>query len=254
MASTSALRKAPDVIGLDLNALRSLRHCLEEGERPDRAMLIEWGCQLLARLDEAHSRGLACGPLDEDGVIVLPDGRLAITGWVPLGEDYTVRKDLLAVGGLLRRLAFAGAVRSGRGPGFRDPLVKVLARATFADPAAGYGSAAEMAEALREAGGSAARGRPLPPPPAGGARVAALPGPGVRRGVRPAGADPAPPDEDALWRALLLMVASLLLMTLLLVAGGFYLDLRSEAPQKEKTRASSRVSTPPRSPISVSKS
>jgi hypothetical protein len=220
MAATSAIRRLPDVIRLDLNEGRSLRDLLEAGERPDRARLVEWGRQLLERLGQAHARGLACRRLDEDTVFVAPDGRLGITGFVPMtGEIYTAWNDLHAVGGLLRRLAFAGALRS-------DPLFKVLARATCADPVTRYGSAAEMSEALRETekARAGARGRCSA---SGLARVAEFPGPAARRGARPAAVEPAPAadDDDTLWRALLLMVA-----------GEFFLE-------KKNPGVSARVST-----------
>ncbi|MFL6233948.1 MAG: hypothetical protein ACJ76N_12505, partial [Thermoanaerobaculia bacterium] len=128
-------------------------------------------------------------------------------------------------GCLLRRLAFA-SLRGGRGPGARDPLVKVLARATFPGPGARYESAAEMAEALREAGKAEVRTGPrrLERPPGAGARVARFPGASSPR--RPSGLDAprAPVEEDgALWHALVLLVTSLLLMAFLLVAGAVIL-------------------------------
>ena len=191
---------------------------LAEGERPDRTALIEWGGQLLEILAEAHAEGLLHGHLTEDEVFLVPSG-LLLTGFAPQEPDdpCTVQSDLYAAGCLLRRLAFAASLRSGRGRlGPRDPLVKVLARATFADPAARYQSAAEMAEALREAGRAvvASGPRSLDRPRGAGSRVAEF---SPRR--------PSPPrqernlEERELWQALVLMVASLLLMTLVLSTG-----------------------------------
>ncbi len=205
---------------------RSLREVLAQGERPDRATLIDWGTQLLEILAEAHAEGVLYRYLTEDEVFLTQEGRLFVAGWGspgPLpGEPYTVQTDLYAAGCLLRRLAFA-SLRGGRGPGARDPLVKVLARATFPGPGARYESAAEMAAALREAGQAEVRTGPrrLDPRSPGAARVARFPGTSARRPSLPEAAPPpssAEPD-GALWHALVLLVISLLLMTFLLVTG-----------------------------------
>ncbi len=197
---------------------RSLREVLAEGERPDRTTLVDWGVQLLEILAEAHAEGLLHRHLTEDEVFLVPAG-LLLTGFGPPepGDPHTVQSDLYAAGCLLRRLAFAASLRGGRGRlGPRDPLVKVLARATFAGPAARYQSAAEMAEALREAGRAvvACGSRSLDRPRADGSRVAefaprrpSLPRPGRN------------PEEREIWQALVLLVASLLLVALVLTTG-----------------------------------
>jgi hypothetical protein len=191
---------------------------LAQGERPDRTALVDWGVQLLEILAEAHAEGLLHRHLTEDEVFLVPAG-LLLTGFGPPepGDSYTVQSDLYAAGCLLRRLAFAASLRGSRGRlGPRDPLVKVLARATFADPAARYQSAAEMAEALREAGRAvvASGPRSLDRPRGADSRVAEFsprrPSP-PRQGQNP--------EERELWHALVLLMASLLLMTLVLTTG-----------------------------------
>lgn len=231
----------------------TLRALLARGERPDRSTLVDWGCQLLEILNEAHAQGVLHRHLGEDEVIVTPEGRLVLAGFgltqlvfhpqtaTPpeqlAGDPCTPQGDLYAVGSLLRRLAFAGAICGGRGGGrgrdgrdrrrglgSRDPLLKVFARATSPDPAARYESAAEMAEALREAGRSYAGVSPRRREEGGGpgGRVAVFPG----IPPRPAATVPASPagiqEEDGqrdLWRWLVLLVASLLLMTAALATG-----------------------------------
>ena len=147
----------------------SLRDWLAEGGRPGCALLAEWGCELLEALEEAHRAGILHRHLGEEEVFVTPEGHLLLTGFgltqlafdplVPLspeqlgGDACTRQSDLYAVGSLLYRLAFVSGIKHP-GPACgagRDPLLKVVARATFSDPAARFGSAAEMAEALREA-------------------------------------------------------------------------------------------------------
>ncbi|HEX6864982.1 MAG TPA: protein kinase [Thermoanaerobaculia bacterium] len=220
---------------------RSLREVLAQGQRPDRALLLEWGCQLLEILEEVHEEGILHRHLSEDEVIVAPEGHLVITGFgltqlvfdpavAPPpeawdGEPCTRRSDLHAVGMLLRRLAFSGALRGGAA---RDPLLKVLARATCSDPAARFGSAGEMADALREAGRAGAglmarprRGRSAgQETPAEPLRLAA-PVPLPMR-FRPAKA------EEDVWRALLLLGASFLLLAFVLTTG--WLLIAAPAP------------------------
>ena len=217
----------------------TLRELLARGERPDRSTLVDWGCQLLEVLAEAHAQGVLHRHLGEDEVIVTPEGRLVLTGFgltqlvfhpqtaAPpeqlAGEMCTPQSDLYAVGALLRRLAFAGAIHGGRGLGSRDPLLKVLARATSLNPAARYESATDMAEALRKAGRSYAG---VSPRRRGDGtttgRVASFPGVPPRPA---AGAEPSSGlQEDGrneLWGALVLLVGSLLLMTAILATGCF---------------------------------
>jgi hypothetical protein len=206
---------------------RSLREALAHGERPGRTTLIDWGTQLLEVLAEAHGEGFLYRGLTEDDVFLTPEGRLLLAdggspGPLP-GEACTPQNDLYAAGCLLRRLAFA-TLRGGRGPGARDPLVKVLARATFPGPGGRYESAAEMAEALREAGKAEVRSGPRRLDAPSGARVAKFPGPSPQRPSGPDAPPRAPSGEDgALWHALILLVISLLLMAFLLTAGGFIL-------------------------------
>jgi len=155
------------LVAFELVEGQTLHELLAKGARPDRAQLIDWGCQILEALQEAHAEGLLHRHLGEDAVLVTPEGQVVLTGFgltqlvfdplaaVPpeqrMGEPMTPQGDLYAVGSLLRRLAFAGRLKSGGGvecPNGLDPLLKVLARATSSDPRARYRSAAEMAEAL----------------------------------------------------------------------------------------------------------
>jgi hypothetical protein len=198
---------------------RSLRDLLAGGERPDRETLVDWGSQLLQILAEAHAGGLRHRHLTEGEVFLTRDGRLILSGLGPPGP-FPGGDDLYAAGCLLRRLAFAAGLRRGRGPGARDPLFKVLARATFADPAARYQSATEMAEAFREAGRTAVEaGRRHRVHPGGaGARVTKFPGPSLR----PSAA--ASWMEDGAWHPLLLLLIALLLMAFLVATGWFIFD------------------------------
>jgi serine/threonine protein kinase len=233
----------------------TLRELLARGERPDRSTLVDWGCQLLEILDEAHAQGVLHRHLGEDEVVVTPEGQLVLTGFgltqlvfhpqtaTPpeqlAGDPCTPQGDLYAVGSLLRRLAFAGAIhregshggRKGygrQGLGSRDPLLKVLARATSPDPATRYESAVEMAEALREAGRSYARVSPRKGEGAAG-RVAVFPGvpqrpaaivpPGPAGIQELAGLQAGEDGQNDLWRSLVLLVACLLLMTVVLATG-----------------------------------
>jgi serine/threonine protein kinase len=252
---------------------RTLHALLAQGERPDRVALVDWGCRLLEILAEAHAQGILHRHLTEDEVIVTPQGRLVLTGFgltqlafhppaaAPpeqlAGELYTPQGDLYAVGCLLRRLAFAGGVcgsrgsRGGprrRGLGARDPLLRVLARATSLDPEARYESAEEMAEALREAGRTEAapalrHGKVEAAPDSGPlGRVAIFP---QRFQKPPQPSVPQPPpsssvqEEDGqggdLWRALVLLVASLLLMSFVLTTGWLLLADGGTRPGAEPT-------------------
>ena len=224
----------------------TLREMLLQGTRPDRAQLIDWGCQILEILGEAHAAGILHRHINEEEVVVAPEGHLVLTGFglthlvfdpivsMPpeqlAGEPYTSRSDLYAVGSLLRRLAFASAWRSRLGSrvvGSRDPLLKILARATFPAPAARFASAAEMADALREASRAAVQGPvavPGPGRPAAEVAVIERSRP-VRRPQPVRSPSPqAPPrtEEDEAgdrWYALLLFAATVLLMLLVIAAG-----------------------------------
>ncbi|HZF09087.1 MAG TPA: protein kinase [Thermoanaerobaculia bacterium] len=140
---------------------RTLDESLAAGLQPDRDRLLDWGCQLLDVLAEAHGHGLLHRHLGEGEVIVGPAGHLAVTGFgltrmsfeptarlapeVRAGSPASRWSDLYAVGALLRRV-----VRGERGPRLApdDPLLRILARATAFHPADRFGSAAQMAEEL----------------------------------------------------------------------------------------------------------
>ncbi|HYX24910.1 MAG TPA: protein kinase [Thermoanaerobaculia bacterium] len=226
---------------------RTLHELLAQGERPDRATLIDWGSQLLEILAEAHGEGILHRHVAEDEVVLTPEGHLVLTGFGltqlvfdPLltlppeqlaGELYTVQSDLYAVGSLLRRLTFAGSLRSHGGLGARDPLLRVLARATCQEPTARFASAAEMAEALREAartdGGSGAR--PRLQPAGAEARVEVFPGLPRPVALAPARRRSEAGEEGDHRLALLLLAATLLLMAFVLATGWFLLS-RDGAP------------------------
>ena len=234
MPATSVIRRAE----VGWSGGRSLRELLAGGERPDRKTLVDWGCQILDVLAEAHARGVLHRRISEDEVIVTPEGRVVLNSFGPrrmffvprvlpppeqlAGELYTVRSDLYAVGALLRRLAFAGALHGGRGGlRSRDPLLKVLARATYVDPGGRYESAVEMAEALREAGRAEVgnRFRQRAPIAASVARVTPFPGAPLRLLPVPS-AKPRLRDRlDAERWKLLLAVVSLLVATFVLTTG-----------------------------------
>jgi len=232
----------------------TIHDLLAARQRPDRALLIEWGCQLLEILGEAHAEGIVHRHVSEEQIVIAPEGHLVLTGFgltqlffeplTPfppehlLSEPLTPQTDLYAVGLLLRRLAFASSLKGGgAGATGRDPLLKVLARATFPDPATRFQDAAEMVEALRQAGRIAgpaavpspsshsARREPLaqvvqgpvpvPPPP-----VATLP---------PRSHPAAEPRDDDDRRFALLLVAAALLLMLTVIAAGWFLIGRSGA-------------------------
>jgi serine/threonine protein kinase len=223
----------------------TLHDLLASGERPDRARLIDWGCQLLAILGEAHAEGLVHRHVSEDQIVVTPQGQLVLTGFgltqlffetlTPsppeplLSEPFLPQADLYAVGVLLRRLAFLSGLKgvgvSGLG---RDPLLKVLARAAFPDPATGFQNAAEMAEALRLAGGldapAEAGGDPAPPVQRK-ARIRAVPSisPSATVSSLPVlpASTPAPSEKEDRRFALLLVAAALLLMLTVIATGWF---------------------------------
>ncbi|HKI01434.1 MAG TPA: protein kinase [Thermoanaerobaculia bacterium] len=257
---------------------RTLHELVAEGERPDRETLVDWGSQLLEILAEAHAQGILHRHISENEVIVTPEGLLVLTGFgltqlvfdpqtapppeQAAGELYTTQSDLYAVGSLLRRLAFAGALRCGRGSlGVRDPLLRVLARATFIDPAARYESASEMAEALREAGRRAAGAAPRRGRPAAGSvcRVASFPGGPLRLvepPAAPSGAASQPradEEEGALWQALALLVVSLLLMTFVLTTSWILLSRNGTRPASGATARPTPRAGPAPPPVALSR-
>ena len=224
----------------------TLHDLLSQGGRPDRALLIDWGCQLLDILGEAHAEGIVHRHVSEDQIVVAPEGHLVLTGFgltqlffeplTPfppeqlLSEPFTPQTDLYSIGLLLRRLAFASGLKSG-GSGGRDPLLKVLARATFPDPATRFQDAAEMAEALRQAGRHGAPGvrsslsgrapeRPVQGPVlVQPAVIATIPSRPPRSGPVPE-----PTEDDDRRFALLLVAAALLLMLTVIATGWFLID------------------------------
>jgi serine/threonine protein kinase len=228
------------LVAFELVEGQTLHELLAKGVHPDRAQLIDWGCQILEALHEAHSEGLLHRHLGEDSVLLTPEGQVVLTGFGltqlvfdPLtalspeqltGEPLTPQSDLYAVGSLLRRLTFASRLKSGggvAGSNGRDPLLKVLARATFPDPAARYRSAAEMAEALRQAG--RARSVLSPPGLRGVPRETAEPQftAAVTPFPSPSRAQPeSAEDGDRRW-ALLLLAVTLLLMLSVIATGWF---------------------------------
>lgn len=237
----------------------TLHEFLARGGRPDRAVLIDWGCQLLDILAEAHAQGILHRHITEDQIVLSPDGNLVLTGFGltqiyfdPLTtfppvhratEICTPQDDLYAVALLLRRLAFASGLKSSGVPG-RDPLLKVLARATFPDPATRFQDADEMADALRSAGrvaGAAARRDPAAPRDAAPAAVHTLP-------VRFAPAPDPEPDENGDRKFALMLVAAALLLMLTVIAAGWLLI----APASSKD--ASVVPPIPAAPVSASSS
>ena len=245
----------------------TLHDLLARGERLERARLIDWGCQLLDILDEAHAQAILHRHIGDGQIVVAPDGHLILTGFGltsiffdplttfppkhALDEPCSVSTDLYAVGLLLRRLAFASG--KSRGSTRRDPLLKVLARATWPDPAARYQDAAEMSEALRQAARAneatqssgvlreaaaapAARELVGPQRPS----VAALP---VRSGARTSEESG---NEER--RFALLLVATALLLMLSVIAAGWLLVGQGPLPRTGLVPASSPMEGPPLSP------
>lgn len=231
---------------------QTLHELLAQGARPDRGQLIDWGCQILDILAEAHAEGLLHRHIGEDSVLVTSEGEVVLTGFGltqlvfdPLtalapeqlaGEPLTPQSDLYAVGSLLRRLTFASRLKSGGGvvgTNGRDPLLKVLARATFPDPAARYRSAAEMAEALRQAG--RVRGSAVTAPgPRAVPASAVTPFP-ISQPARSEESE----DGDRRW-ALLLLAVTLLLM-LSVIATGWFLIGGDNLPETQGAAKTSRI-------------
>lgn len=217
----------------------TLHDLMIQGKRPNRGLLVDWGCQLLDILAEAHAAGIVHRHVSEDQIVVTPEGRLVLMGFGltqihfdplavfpperSLGEPLTPQSDIHAVGLLLRRLAFASGLRGERGPGAprRDPLLKVLARATFPNPAARFRDAREMADALRQAGRTGAPARAPRP-----VRSASRPEPQRMIARLPTRLRPEPSKEAQEGRedrrlALLLVTAAVVLMLMLIAAGWF---------------------------------
>jgi len=231
----------------------TLHDLLARGDRPDRARLVDWGCRLLAILAEAHAEGIVHRHVSEDQIVVTPEGHLILTGFgltqlffeplTPcppehsLSEPFTPQTDLYAVGLLLRRLAFLSGLKGGGvSSQGRDPLFKVLARAAFPDPAARFEDAAEMAEALRLAGGleaPAEAGSNPAAPAQRKAQVVAVPSPAPAAAVSilpalPASTLASNENEDRRF-ALLLVAAALLLMLTMIAIGWFLIGRGSTA-------------------------
>jgi serine/threonine protein kinase len=251
---------------------QTLHELLTKGVRPDRAQLIDWGCQILEALHEAHAEGLLHRHVGEDAVLLTPEGQVVLTGFGltqlvfdPLtalspeqltGEPLTPQSDLYAVGSLLRRLTFASRLKSGggvAGANGRDPLLKVLARATFPDPSARFRSAAEMAEALRQAG----RARPAPVVPSPGPRSLLEPGSGERVELAKHGSTAvtqfptaarlrmeSAEDGDRRW-ALLLLAVTLLLMLSVIATGWFLIGGDTTAESAGAARSAIQPSPGP---------
>lgn len=231
----------------------TLHDLMVQGKRPNRNQLVDWGCQLLDILAEAHAEGILHRHVSEDQIVIDAEGRLTLMGFGltqihfdplaafpperSLGEPLSPQSDLYAVGLLLRRLAFASGLKTGRAGGSpqRDPLLKVLARATVTDPAARFRDAREMSEALRQAG-------------RGGSPLLARP---ARQGSRPAEAPVRPhpiarlntrseltatekEEQQDRRLALLLMTAALVLLLIVLAVGWLLIggrkDLRPAFP------------------------
>ena len=217
----------------------TLHDLMVQGKRPNRGLLVDWGCQLLEILAEAHAAGIVHRHVSEDQIVVTPDGRLVLMGFGltqihfdPLaafpperspGEPLTPQSDLYAVGLLLRRLAFASGLRGGARPG------SAAARSAAQGAGAGH---------LPQSGGALPRrprdGRRAPPGGAcrsPGARAApgalhrAVPIPGRSSpGSRPRPEPPKAVQERSgrtgSWR-LLLVTAAVVLMLMLIAAGWF---------------------------------
>lgn len=224
----------------------TLHDLMLQGRRPNRGLLVDWGCQLLEVLAEAHAAGIVHRHVSEDQIVVTPEGRLVLMGFGltqihfdPLaafpperspGEPLTQQSDLQAVGLLLRRLAFASGLRGERGPGAprRDPLLKVLARATFPNATARFRDAREMADALRQAGRAGAPAQPVRP-----VRSIARTDPRpilARLPARPQAPETVQEGAEDRKLALLLVTAAVVLMLMLVAAGWFLIGRDAVQP------------------------
>jgi len=229
----------------------TLHDLMVQGKRPNRGLLVDWGCQVLEILGEAHAAAIVHRHVGEDQIVVTPDGRLVLTGFgltqihfdslpvVPpelsAGAPLTPQSDLHAVGLLLRRLAFASALRAGRGAGEprRDPLLKVLARATFPNPVARFRDAGEMADALRQAGraGASEPAAPRPVRSVPHANPAPLKPIIAKLPSRPEPARETEESKEDDRKLALLLVAAAVVLMLMVIAAGWLLIGRDGAAE-----------------------
>lgn len=259
---------------------KTLHELLGQGVRPDRAQLIDWGCQILDVLGEAHAEGLLHRHVGEDSVVITLEGQVVLTGFGltqlvfhPLtalspeqlaGEPLTPQSDLYAVGSLLRRLTFASRLKSAGavvGSNGRDPLLKVLARATFPDPSMRFRSAADMEDALRQAGrvrpAMAPKPKMLASPAASNPAAPEVPVTPDTARFETASVTPFPvmvrtlPSEeteegDRRW-ALLLLTVTLLLMLSVIATGWFLIggDEVGKGSEAAATSPTSRIAPAP---------
>jgi serine/threonine protein kinase len=187
---------------------RTLRELVAAGELPDRARFAAWCEQLADALAEAHAHGLRHGRISAEEVVVTADGEPVLTGFGLTSLAFEpaaarprlassapspdpAQADVTALGTLLLRLAQAlpGAPLA---PG--DPLRRALERAASSGPR----TAAELAEAVRQARRPA--GEAVPDLPAAAEAQA--------RGDR---------------RSALLLLAAALLLALLVLGAGWLL-------------------------------
>lgn len=163
----------------------SLLRFVAEGGRVGRARLVDWICQLLGLLAEAHSQEVLHRHLGPDAVVIGEDGSLSLTGFSLTqlapdapefqppetrgGEGWTAASDLYALGTLFQRLSAPAALGGGaeRPLDSGDPFLAVLARATAREPGERFTDAADMELAIRAAAEEApAAAAPVAPAPA----------------------------------------------------------------------------------------
>lgn len=162
---------------------RTLRRFVAEGGRVDRATLVDWACQLLDLLAEAHALGVLHRHLGADSVVVGEGGRLTLSGFgltqtgpdapelkapeARQGGELAPASDLYALAALVRRLAAPAALGGAAEEPLAaaDPLARVLERATLSDPRERFQDAADLAAAIREAAEPPAPEPPWPVPP-----------------------------------------------------------------------------------------